>query len=147
MIGPHWEYDQNVRSLAQLVLREAGLELSQTTVVKRVGRRSTKVKVPRVSLAKEEKEVRAAGYQAWMLGTKLNGPDGAANRQKLSAAVPPLKKRIAGVEKAYTELNQDPLVTAAIEYLAPGAKLEPTDEYKTSVKRLPDLEKALSTKR
>jgi predicted nucleic acid-binding Zn-ribbon protein len=146
MIGPHWEYDKNVRSLAQLVLKEAGLELSQTTVVKRVRRKATRVKVPRVSLAKQEKEVRAAGYQAWILGTKLNGPDGAANRQKLSAAVPPLKKRIAEVQKAYTELNQDTLIMSAIEQLAPGAKLEPTDEFKISAQRLPDLEKTLRTK-
>ena len=146
MIGPNWEYDKNVRSLAQLVLSEAGLELSQTTVVKRVGRKSAKVKVPRLTLAKQEKDVRAAGYQAWNWATKVNGPDGAANREKLSAAVPPLKKRIAEVQKAYTVLNRDPLITSAIEQVAPGAKLEPTDEFKTSAKRLPDLEKALSPK-
>jgi predicted nucleic acid-binding Zn-ribbon protein len=146
MIGPNWEYDKNVRSLAQLVLSEAGLELSQTTVVKRVGRKSAKVKVPRLTLAKQEKDVRAAGYQAWNWATKVNGPDGATNREKLSAAVPPLKKRIAEVQKAYTVLNRDPLITSAIEHVAPGAKLEPTDEFKTSAKRLPDLEKALITK-
>jgi hypothetical protein len=147
MIGPHWEYDKNVRSLAQLVLSDAGLELSHTTVTKHVGRKATKVKVPRVSLAKQEKEVRAAGYQAWLLTPKLNGPDGAANRRKLAAAVPLLEKRITEVARAYAELNQDRLITSAIELLAPGAKLEPTDEFKTSAKRLSDLEKALSTKR
>ncbi len=147
MIGPHWDYDKNIRSLAQLVVSEAGLELSQTTVVKRVGHKSTRVKVPRVSLAKQEKDARAAAYQAWTWATKLNGPDGAANREKLSTALPPVKKRIAEVEKAYKELNQDALVMSAVEQLAPGSKLEPTDEFKTSAKCLPELEKALSTKR
>jgi hypothetical protein len=78
-----------VRSLAQLVVKEAGLELSYATAVKRVGHKATKVKVPRLSLAKQEKEVRAAGYQAWMRQSKLKGPDGAANRKALAAEVPP----------------------------------------------------------
>jgi predicted nucleic acid-binding Zn-ribbon protein len=145
MIGPQWEYDKNVRSLAQLVVKEAGLELSYTTAVKRVGHKATKVKVPRLSLAKQEKEVRAAGYQAWMHQSKLKGPDGAASRKALAAEVPPLKKRVAEVQQAYTRLNQDGLITSAIQQLAPGAKLEPTDEFKTSAKRLPDLERALSS--
>ena len=34
MIGPQWEYDTHVRSLAQMVLNDAGLEASYTTVSK-----------------------------------------------------------------------------------------------------------------
>ena len=147
MIGPHWEYDNHVKSLAQMVLNDAGLETSYTTVSKRVGRRTTKVRVPRVSLAKQEKEIRAAGYQARVLESKLTGPDGAANRQKMSAAVAQLKKGIAEVQKAYTELRKDTLVTSAIEQFAPGTTLEPSDDYKNYAKRLPELEKALSTRK
>lgn len=147
MIGPHWEYDKNVRSLAQLIVNEAGLEVTYTIVSKRVGRKTTKVKVPRVSLGKQEKEVRADGYKAWMLSSKLKGAEAATNRKSLAAAVPPLKKRIGEIQKTYTDLSQDTLITSAIELIAPGGKLDPTDEFKTSAKRLPDLEKALNTTR
>ena len=147
MIGPHWEYDNHVRSLAQLVLNDAGLEASYTTVSKHVGHRSTKVRVPRVSLAKQEKEIRAAGYQARVLESKLTGPDGAANRQTMAAAVARLKKGIAEVQSAYPKLSKDPLVTSAIEHFAPGATLEPSDDFKNYAKRLPELEKALSTRK
>jgi len=147
MIGPQWEYDSNVKSLAQGILNEAGLEAYSATVSKRVGHRATRVSVPRVGLAKQEKEIRAAGYQARLLESKLNGPDGAANRQTMSAAVTRLKKGIAEVQKAYTELNKDPLIASAIEQVVPGATLEPTDDFKNYAKRLPDLEKALSTKK
>jgi hypothetical protein len=144
MIGPHWEYDKNVRSLAQLVLDKAGLETTYTTVSKRVGRRVTKVKVARVSLAKQEKALREDGYKARVLESKLTGPNGAANRQAMAAAVDRLKKGITEVENGYTNLKKDPLITSAIEQVAPGATLEPTDDFKNYAKRLPDLERTLS---
>ena len=147
MIGPQWEYDNHVKSLAQMVLNDAGLEASYTTVSKRVGRRATKVRVPRVSLAKQEKEIRAVGYQATAPGAEAERSDGAANRQTMSAAVAQLKKGLAEVQRAYTELKKDPLVTSAIEQFAPGATLEPSDDFKNYAKRLPELEKALSTRK
>ena len=145
MIGPSWEYDSNVRSLAQGILSYAGLEVTYVTVSKRVGRRTQKVKVPKVSLAKTEKEVRAAGYQARLLQAKLSGPNGDANREAMSKAVAQLKKGISKINKAYAQFKQDGLITSAIEQVAPGAALEPSDDFKNYAKRLPDLEKALST--
>ena len=62
----------------------------------------------------------------------------------MSAAVAQLKKGLAEVQKAYTELQKDTLVKWAVEQFAPGATLEPSDDYKNYAKRLPELEKALS---
>jgi hypothetical protein len=68
------------------------------------------------------------------------------DRQAMTAVVERLKKGIAEFQKAYTELSKDPLIMSAVEQFAPGATLEPTDDFKNYAKRLPDLEKALSTK-
>jgi hypothetical protein len=65
----------------------------------------------------------------------------------MAAAVAQLKKGVAEVEKAYTKLSKDTLITSAIELVAPGAKLEPTDDFKNYAKRLPDLERSLKAKK
>jgi predicted nucleic acid-binding Zn-ribbon protein len=147
MIGPQREYDNHVKSLAQIVLNDVGLEATQTLVSRGVGHRATRFWVRKVSLAKQEKEIRAAGYQARVLESKLTGPDGAANRKKMSAAVAQLKKGLAEVQKAYTELQKDPLVTSAIENVGQGTILEPSDDFKNYARRLPELEKALNTRK
>ena len=147
MIGPSWEYAKNAKSLAQKIMTDVGVEVTYTTVVKKSGRRSTKVKVPRATLAKQEKEVRAMGYQARLLEAKLNGPDGAANRKTMSEVVVRLKKGLADIQAVYAELRKDPLVTSAIEQVAAGATFEPTDDLKSYEKRLPALEKALYHKK
>jgi hypothetical protein len=136
-----------VKSLAQIVLNDVGLEATQRLVSRGVGHRATKFWVRKVSLAKQEKEIRAAGYQARVLESKLTGPDGAANRKKMSAAVAQLKKGLAEVQSAYTELQKDPLVTSAIENVGQGTILEPSDDFKNYSKRLPELEKALSARK
>ena len=123
MIGPHWEYDKNVRSLAQLIANEAGLEVSYTYRFERVGRKTTKVKVPRVSLGKQEKEVRAAGYKAWMLSSKQKVADVPAIASRWPRQFLRSKKRIGEIQKAYADLSQDTLITSAIELIAPGGKL------------------------
>ncbi len=144
MIGPSWDYDKNVGSLAQLILKDAGLDSYNVTVTKRVGRRSTKVNVQKFKLGTRENEIRTIGYKAMLVESKLTGPAGTANRRTMSEAIAQLKPRIAEVRTAYTELSKDPLIKSAIEQVGPGSAIEPTDSFKNYEKRVPDWEKKLS---
>ena len=146
MIGPEWDYDKNVAALAQDILKQAGLEVNSTTVSKRSGKRTTKVKVARVSLSAREKEIRTLGYQIRLLEPKLSDPQAAELRRTTAAAVARLKKAISEAQRRYKSLSDDPLITSAIEIAAPGATFEPTDDLKNYAKRLPIFEKLVAPK-
>ena len=124
MIGPEWDYDRNVAALAK------GLELGESrgdsvTVSKRSGKRTTKTKVPRVTLAAQEKEIRTLGYQLRLLEPKLSDPGAAGLRRSTAPMVARLEKAIREAYDAYKSLSDDPLITSAIDIAAPGAKWSP----------------------
>ena len=77
MIGPEWDYDRERRRAREGDCGLANLEVSSVTVSKHVGKRTTKTKVPRVSLAAQEKEIRTLGYQLRLLEPKLSDPGAA----------------------------------------------------------------------
>ena len=147
MIGPEWDYDRNVAALAKGILSSANLEVSSVTVSKRVGKRTTKTKVPRVSLAAQEKEIRTLGYQLRLLEPKLSDPGAAELRRTTAPMVARLEKAIREAYEAYKTLSDDPLITSAIDIAAPGAKLEPTDDLKNYARRLPVFEKLVAPRR
>jgi hypothetical protein len=143
MIGPAYQYEENVRSFAGLVLKEAGLTVTTKTVPRTVGRRTTKVKVAQASLAAQEKSVRDLGNQARKMEPRLKGPQAAETRKAMATVLVQMRKAVDATQEAYAALNGDPLITSAITQLSPGGTVEPSDDFKFFAKYLADAEKKL----